>query len=80
MSATKARRLDNTAQFLTERALRQLIDRYRDYLDPNGLHLGDLPWIGGIYGQIRQGFPLKDDQIAQVSRIRGELARRHHGR
>jgi hypothetical protein len=76
MSATKARPVADAAQTLTERALRQLIDRYRDHLDPSGLSVGDLPWIGGIYGQVRQGFPLNEGQVARVSKIRGELARR----
>lgn len=79
MRATNPRPIDNAAQFLTERALRGLIDSYRNHLDPSGLNLGDLPWLGGIYGQVRQGFPLRDDQLARVSAIRARLARACHG-
>jgi hypothetical protein len=60
---------------LTERALRALIDRHG-----HALHPGALSWVGGIYGQVRQGYPLKDDQIAQLSLIRAELARLYRRR
>jgi hypothetical protein len=56
---------------LADAALRQLIDRYGDDIDA-----ADLPWLGGILGQLRQGYPLSDDQVARVSRIRASLASR----
>jgi hypothetical protein len=42
------------------------------------LALEDLPWLGGLLGSLRQGYPLRRDQVARISRIRGELARRYH--
>lgn len=53
-----------------DRALRQLIERHG-----HAVPLGDLPWLGGILGQVRRGYPLRPDQQARVSQIRAQLAR-----
>jgi hypothetical protein len=60
---------------LEERALRDLIERHGDKLA-----LADLPWLGGLLGKLRQGYPLTAEQVGRVSAIRGERARAQHGR
>jgi hypothetical protein len=55
---------------LSEHNIGQLIERHG-----HAVEMADLPWLGGIYGKLRQGYPLSNEQRARVSAIRGKLAR-----
>jgi hypothetical protein len=54
-----------------EREIKTLIARHGRSVDA-----ADLPWLGGIFGKLCQGYSLTAEQIARVSAIRAELARR----
>jgi hypothetical protein len=46
----------------------------------HALALKDLPFLGACIKQVREGYPLRSDQLARLSRMRGKFGpkyRRH---
>ncbi len=68
MSAVRAASISMS---LTERAIAQLLARHGDTVS-----LADLPWLGACISQVREGRPLREGQIARISRIRAEYGHR----
>jgi hypothetical protein len=68
MSALPLRKQAETD--LVEAALKHLIDNHG-----SNIPMRDLPTIGGYLGVVRAGHHLKPEHIANISRVRAEIAR-----
>lgn len=73
MSGPRAKRESVGQRSLAYRAVEYLLDRHRYTLEGD-----DAAFLIAIGARLAGGTPIGESEIARISQIRGQLARRHH--